>query len=73
MPLTGDWSSSTEITQAIALSTLQSLPMTTTATQQRGVIGAETIEALRLSLECDTTYRLARNAVTKVGADDAAL
>jgi bleomycin hydrolase len=73
MPLTGDWSSSTEITQTIALSTLPSLPMTTTATQQRGVIGAETIEALRLSLECDTTYRLARNAVTKVGADDAAL
>ena len=47
--------------------------MTTTATQQRGVIDAETIDALRHALECDATYRLARNAVTKVGADDAAL
>ncbi|MDP7030109.1 MAG: C1 family peptidase [Phycisphaerales bacterium] len=45
----------------------------TTTLDASGVISADHIESLRSALAGDPAYRLARNAVTKVGADEAAL
>ncbi len=47
--------------------------MTTTTAPSTGVISADHIASLRAELDGDAAYRLARNAVTKVGADEAAL
>jgi len=45
----------------------------TTTLQTTGEVSPEHITSLRSSLRGDPSYRLARNAVTKVGADEAAL
>ncbi len=45
----------------------------TTTIDASGVISQDRIQSLRAGLSGDAAYRLARNAVTKVGADESAL
>ncbi len=47
--------------------------MTTTTAPSQGAISGGRIASLRAELADDAAYRLARNAVTKVGADEVAL
>ncbi|MBT7351215.1 MAG: aminopeptidase, partial [Phycisphaerae bacterium] len=47
--------------------------MTTTTAPSTGAISSDRIASLRTGLDGDSAYRLARNGVTKVGADEVAL